>query len=381
MAIVLKKLLAECRITSATLARAIENTRGVGYSKATISMLLKHGTIPTTDPKFTAKVKRFLEPIPCVQDWLADRKLKFNDVWRDADDSGGVDIEELAQEVVMLSAKARTHFKIFKDPFSQEISSPADIFLSKEHRFMYYAMKDAALERGFVGVVGEVGSGKSTARKWLEREVETEPDVKLIMPQALDKSSLTAPSLLDSIVYDLSDRAPKSGPEAKARQVTDLLVQRSRDGVRVALIMEEAQDLTPKAFKMLKRLYEVEDGFKKTLGIVLIGQTELGHKLDERENPSMREVIRRCHTLHIEGLNGSTGPYIDFKCKRANIDRKKLFTDGALEALGVRLTRRRSGRDVSNAQPLTVNNLCILALNMAAEIGEKVVTDEVINKL
>ena len=44
--------------------------------------------------------------------------------------------------------------------------------------------------------------------------------------------------------------------------------------------------------KFLKRFWELEDGFKKLLSILLIGQPELKNKLDERQHYEAREVIR-----------------------------------------------------------------------------------------
>ncbi len=41
------------------------------------------------------------------------------------------------------------------------------------------------------------------------------------------------------------------------------------------LVIEEAHGLPTATLKHLKRFFELEDGFKKLLGIVLIGQTEL----------------------------------------------------------------------------------------------------------
>jgi type II secretory pathway predicted ATPase ExeA len=385
MGLVLKRMLEDCGISLSTFGAAVKRDNGSGYAKSTMSIVLSTGDLPKRDRAFKKKVQKAFGKVTCVQDWLKAHKKKFDYLWEKEDGGGeaGIDIEHLAQEVVMLTAQARKHFELLEtaDPFRKEIRGAADIFMSEELKYMFYSMREVALDSGFMAVIGEVGSGKSIARKWLEEELRKQDDVKVIMPRAFDKRSLTAASICDSIIYDLSTAQPKSGPEKKARQVQDLLLSRSREGVRVVLIVEEAQDLNLRAFKILKRLYEVEDGFKKCLGIVLIGQPELGHLLDDREHPEMREVIRRCEKANIQGLNGSLSDYVDFKFKRAGLDRERYIEDSAIRELHERLIVKTGGREVSNAQPLTVNNSLAFAMNYAAEMGYEKVNAEVIRSL
>ncbi|WP_341539180.1 AAA family ATPase [Shewanella frigidimarina] len=82
---------------------------------------------------------------------------------------------------------------------------------------------------------------------------------------------------------------------------------------RHVLIIEEAHDLRIPVLKYLKSFWELEDGFSKLLGIVLIGQTELAIKLNERKNYQLREFIRRCMVEHVPNLDGEIGAYITHK--------------------------------------------------------------------
>ena len=74
-------------------------------------------------------------------------------------------------------------------------------------------------------------------------------------------------------------------------------------GFAHVLIIEEAHDLSIATLKYLKRFWELEDGLKKLLSILLIGQTELAGKLDESKNYEAREIIRRMELLKIEPLS------------------------------------------------------------------------------
>ncbi len=86
--------------------------------------------------------------------------------------------------------------------------------------------------------------------------------------------------------------------------------------MRQVLMIEEAHTIDKRAFKALKQIYEMETGFEKLIGIILIGQPELLKKLDEVGNSDIREVIRRITTAEIEGLGDAVRPYLEHKFGR-----------------------------------------------------------------
>lgn len=87
---------------------------------------------------------------------------------------------------------------------------------------------------------------------------------------------------------------PKRSSEARFRQLHRVLRDSRRTGRSHVLVIEEAHALPIPTLKHLKRFMELEDGFKKLLGIILIGQPELAMKLSEQSQEA-REVVQRCH--------------------------------------------------------------------------------------
>jgi type II secretory pathway predicted ATPase ExeA len=149
-------------------------------------------------------------------------------------------------------------------------------------------------------------------------------------------------------------------------------------------MIEEAHDLNISTLKYLKRFWEMEDGFKKLLSIVLIGQIELKSKLDESKNWEAREVIRRMGILEIEplGSGADIAAYLDIKFGRLGKDRSRIINNGGCEALAAKLRRQtRNGVVYSVAFPLLINNWCRRAMNTAAELGANLVDAEVVNSL
>jgi type II secretory pathway predicted ATPase ExeA len=173
--------------------------------------------------------------------------------------------------------------------------------------------------------------------------------------------------------------------EGKARQAERLLRESSRAGNSHVLIIEEAHDLNIMTLKTLKRFWELEDGFKRLLAIILIGQPELAMMLDERARPEAREVIRRCEVAVLAPLESHLEEYLGKKFSRVGASLDKIFAPDAFDALRARRgPQMRPGGVVakpSQLYPLVVNNDVIRAMNRAAQDGEDLVTGDVIRAL
>jgi len=226
-------------------------------------------------------------------------------------------------------------------------------------------------------VYGEVGSGKSVIRKAVFHELKTE-EIKVIYPAILDNSRITASSLVDAIVMDISEEKPKRSLEQKSRQAVKLLRNRAMSGMKQVLIIEEAHQLNLAALKALKRIYELEDGFRRLIGIILIGQPELKHLLDETLDQGIREVARRVTQAEIGGLGDDLGRYLTHKFDRINRKADEIFNGDSFAAMQKRLQDKAGRKIISKAYPLSVNNLASNAMNLAAETGEAKVSEEVV---
>lgn len=398
--ITLKELCVDCGISQTRIGKA------TGLGRASVNLALNRGYMPPSRPDFQALVESAIHADPRAVKWLHDRQMQVADIWHPlgkdlrhaspaADNQkmwatrnqpamvpGNPEIIINTVEAEMISQEAMKHFKIFRNPFIDDIQKDSDIYMSEEHRYIEAAMMDAAKHGGFLAVIGEVGSGKSVMRRKVVEQLKKDGDVIVIFPQMIDKTRVNAASICDAIIMDLSEARPSMKLEAKTRQVHKLLLERAKQGFRAVLMIEEAHDLHTNTLKYLKRFYELEDGFRKLLGIILIGQTELKNLFNEQAHIEMREVIRRIQTAEIKGLNGNTRDYLAMKFKRLNVKVDDIFDDGAFAALSRRLTTKdRQNKNISHAYPLMVNNYAARAMNLAYEMGEKKVTEEVVMAL
>lgn len=297
-----------------------------------------------------------------------------------ADDHDTIDIG-----TEMLSAQAKRHFSLFRDPFVDDVQGPEDLFLSADQRYVREAMYQAAKAGGwFIAVVGESGSGKTTLRReTIDRIAREGLPVVVIQPKSFDKTALKSAHICQAILADVKpNEHAKRSLEALARQVERALVESGRSGQTHVLIIEEAHDLSIQTLKYLKRFWEMEDGFKKLLSIVLIGQPELKDKLNERQYFEAREVIRRCEVVELLPLDNQLPDYLSLKFKRHGRAAAEVLDDTAFDAIRSRLTLVGRGpqrnQTVSMTYPLVVNNVVTKAMNLAAELGAPKVTADIV---
>lgn len=281
-------------------------------------------------------------------------------------------------------------FKLNDDPFNAEIRSIADLYFSPEIRHAAEKVWNIALTGGFGALVGESGSGKSTLRQYLHERIKKErAGIIVIEPYVLAMEendnkgkTLKAAAITEAIIRTLSPSSSlKSSPEARSRQLHDLLRASHQTGNRHLLVIEEAHALPPATLKHLKRFRELTEGFTPLLGVLLIGQQELGNRL-KAHNPDVREVVQRIDVFGLPALDKNLEGYIKHKLARVGAKPETIFDGAVYEALRARLTHQtptsKKRDDVSVCYPLVVNNLVSRAMNCAMLAGVDRVTPEVI---
>lgn len=289
-----------------------------------------------------------------------------------------------------LTTTAKKHFKLMRSPFVDDIQSRDDVFASQHGRYVRAALMDAATNHGFIAVIGESGSGKSTLREDLEERIREErkpiivikPYVLAMEPNDTRGKAMKAGQIAESIARTLAPNIQlKSSPDARYRQVHDLLKASRAAGYSHLLMIEEAHRMPMPTLKHLKNFMELKDGLRRLLGVCLVGQPELQLLLSE-QNPEVREIVQRCEQIVMEPLDNDLEGYLTHKLDRAGARLADLFEADALDAIRARLISMPRGGRASDARsmcyPLVVNNLVCRALNAAADVGFPKVDAQVI---
>ncbi|MGX2948564.1 AAA family ATPase [Frederiksenia canicola] len=305
-------------------------------------------------------------------------------------------LNERDEEDTMLLAKqtlfpaTKRHFSLIRDPFAEDIRSADDVFTSSDVRYVRESLFQTAKHGGFMAVVGESGAGKSTLRRDLLERIRQEnapiiaiePYIIAMEDNDVKGKTLKAAHIAEAIISALAPlESVKHSPEARFRQLHRVLTESSRSGYSHVLIIEEAHSLPVPTLKHLKRFFELEDGFKKLISIVLIGQPELKLKLSER-NSEVREVVQRCEVVELEPLDAELENFVAFKLAKVGKNVSDIFSEDAFLAVRQRLTTVKNNKTTASLlYPLAVGNLLTAAMNMAESLGVPQVNADVVNNV
>lgn len=288
-------------------------------------------------------------------------------------------------EKVMLTEQARKHFAIpdHVDPFTEDIDTAADLYLGSDYARYRERLWAWAQGARFGALIGEPGAGKSWMREELEDRIKaTGEPVRIIRPLTIDAGKLTAGLICQAIIHDLSKSAkvPRT-LESQSRLVIELLKANAAGGGRALLLVEQAHKLTIAALKHTKDFYELKDGFRRLLSVVLIGQSELGELLVSG-NRETREVTQRIEQVHVVPLHPTViEAYVTHKLARAKLNFSDIFDKTALDGLRMKLIEQKNGKLTrNNCHPLAVNNALAHGMNAAAKIGAPKVNAELVLK-
>lgn len=288
-----------------------------------------------------------------------------------------------------LTPSARRVFGVFANPFDGEVQDESQMFTNGEIAYVREACMQAALGGRFVAVVSESGGGKTTMLQDLEARLqEDRRPVITIKPWVLGMEdsdtrgkTLKSADILHAIITTLDPLAtPRQTLQARSDQARLALAKSTEAGYSHMLVIEEAHSLPEATLKHLKRLHEMRMGRRPLLGILLLGQTELGMRLDPRR-ASLREVTQRCEVVHLLPLDSDLRAYLDHRARAAGAELSRFIDDQGIDEIRARLTITRPGKAgaISLTYPLAVNNLMTAAMNLAAELGAPIVTRDIVS--
>jgi len=227
---------------------------------------------------------------------------------------------------------------------------PRFVFLSKTHKeafaHLLYGINHRA---GFIGLTGEVGSGKTTVLRALLGQLDPDHHRTAL----IFNPCLSAPELLQNInrEFGITTSSNSLGPLDGLNQ---FLLQQNTEGRTVVLIIDEAQDLEAPVLEQIRLISNLETDREKLIQIVLSGQPELAQvlKRNEMRQLSQRIVVR----YHLQPMDfQDTVHYISHRLQVAGGRNGLIFSRGALK----RIYRYSQGL------PRLVNAACDRALMTA----------------
>ena len=165
---------------------------------------------------------------------------------------------------------------------------PKFLFLSPSHRetlaSLVYGIRE---RRGFIALVGEVGTGKTTLINAAIERLEGNTKVAYLSNTALNFNQMLLMVLQELRLVDPGQRV---GKVEAIRLLNDFTIRHLSEGGNVVLIIDEAQNLDATSMENLRLLSNLETRKHKLIQIVLAGQPELDAKLGR---PDLRQLAQR----------------------------------------------------------------------------------------
>jgi general secretion pathway protein A len=215
--------------------------------------------------------------------------------------------------------------------------------------------------KGMVLITGEVGSGKTFLGSMLGARLGAG-----CLAAMLKNPPQTGDQLLRAVAarLDMDAPAPDDRPGLLAA-LEDQLIRLLNRGRLVALVFDEAQDLTAPALEELRRLWNWERDGQRLAQIVVIGQPDLRAKLLEPQWEALRQRIALSY--HLGPLSASdTADYVAHRLRVAGDKRPNArFTPEALAAVHA----------ATDGIPRLINTVCDNALLVGYAKGMRTITD------
>ena len=167
---------------------------------------------------------------------------------------------------------------------------------------LVYVLTHGEGAEGIITVTGEPGSGKSTLCGLVLKRLPKHLKTIYIAQPAADSAEL-----FSSIARELnlepagaSEKGEIDNDTSAIIQLQNILEQKHGAGLRVVLVIDEAQRLAAEMLDELGALYELELSRHKLLQIVLVGQNELERTLASPSLDKLKHLV--AHRFHLNPL-------------------------------------------------------------------------------
>ena len=219
-------------------------------------------------------------------------------------------------------------FGLTKAPFSL-VPDPDCLHLTAQHADAISGLAFGVLERkGYLVLTAEAGLGKTTALRALSR---------LLAESKVESSLIVTPTLTPSEFLELAmlNFGFKDIPASKAQRIKlleEFLVRSDAEGKVLALIVDEAQQLSSEVLEEVRLLGNFESSNRKLLQIVLAGQNQLNDRLNVPELWQLKQRITLRLSLQRLDRQG-VEEYIRFRWRKADGSEPIPFSTAALDAI------------------------------------------------
>ncbi|MFH1202297.1 MAG: AAA family ATPase [Candidatus Omnitrophota bacterium] len=255
-------------------------------------------------------------------------------------------------------------FGLREKPFNVT-SDPSFFYLSRRHReafsFLVYGISE---RKGIIEITGEIGTGKTTLCRTLLNHLDKKTKTAFIL-----NPNFSEVQFLQAVVEDFGIATKTKSRLGLVQALNIFLLEESKAGRNIVLIIDEAQNLKPNQLEQIRLLSNLETEKEKLLQIILVGQPELHGKL---KLPQLRQIAQRISVrYHILPLDrDELETYINHRLKIAGANGTLKFLSESFDAIF----------SFSKGVPRLINMLCDRALLACFVKEAKEISPEIVEK-
>ena len=249
-------------------------------------------------------------------------------------------------------------------PFSL-LPDPEFLYLGDRHKEALSMLEYGMMHRaGIILITGEIGCGKTT----LIRHLIQNQDVDIVVGN-ITNTHRSFGELLKWVMLSFDLEYKGKDKVELYQDLVEFLHTKYRQGKRVALIVDEAQNMTPDALEEMRMLSNINVDKEQVLQIILVGQPELR---DNLRLPELRQLAQRVAVdYYLEALD----PKEAFEYIRHRI----MVAGGNPEIIG--LDAFKEIYLSSGGTPRLMNTICDTSLVYGYAEQAKVITAEIVQEV
>lgn len=220
----------------------------------------------------------------------------------------------------------KSFFQLKKKPF-EITSDPSFLWYGEKHKEALATLKYGVLgNKGFLLMTGEVGTGKTTLIRKL-----TESLPKNVKYAYIENPDFETLDFFNYIADSFNVRTQFKSKGSFLIFFRKFLLKASEAGVKVLLIIDEAQLLSDNLLEQIRLLSNIDKSETKLLNIFFAGQSEFNKTLMKPENRAVRQRITLNYNIEPFDYQ-ETKEYINYRLKTAGAV-KKIFMDDAVKKI------------------------------------------------
>lgn len=252
----------------------------------------------------------------------------------------------------------------FSEPPFSVAPDPMFLYFAKGHKTAWDFLEYSMINRSAISVItGQIGSGKTTLIRHLIGQVDRSISVGLV-----SNTSASFFELLQSILFSFKLEYKNKQKMEMFHTFVEFLIRDYGRGKHSLLIIDEAQNLSIESLEELRMLSNVNVDKDLLLQIVMVGQTDLRHKLSQ---PELKHLAQRLAVSHdIQRLDASeTEGYINHRIQVAGYkDLRPLFDGQACAVV----------HQETEGTPRLINILCDAALVYGFGMQKKLIDGNIV---